>query len=112
MTSVALRRAGLRVETACDGLEGLERFRGSPAEFDLVILDLTMPRLNGAAALAAMRELRPALPAVLISGFGQQHTLEQIVDRKRTIALQKPFEIETLLASVSQVLAAAREAAG
>ena len=89
---------------ACDGLEALERLRRAPESIDAVVMDMTMPRMGGAAALHAMRELRPDLPAVLISGFGQKHTLASFSDQSHTVALEKPFDIALLSGAVAGVL--------
>ena len=45
VTAIGLRNAGFAVTTAVDGIDGLERFRGEP--FDLVLLDVMLPRLDG-----------------------------------------------------------------
>jgi len=104
VTAYSLERDGYVVDVACDGLEALELVRRAPDAIDAVVMDMTMPRLGGAAALHAMREIRPDLPAVLISGFGQKQTLASFADQSHTVALEKPFDIALLCGAVAGVL--------
>ncbi len=100
----ALSRCGYNIVTADDGMQGLEIFRQDPAAIDGVVLDLTMPRMGGLAAIAAMRQLRPRLPAVLISGHNQEQRSDGFADADVTLTLQKPFEVGQLCASVAAML--------
>jgi CheY-like chemotaxis protein len=99
----SLESFGLTPLLAADGREAIERFIEHQDAIDCVLLDLTMPRLSGREALAAIREVRPNIPVVLMSGF----TSEDIgVDLKESGArfLQKPFEVEELRSMLAAVL--------
>lgn len=99
----SLESFGLTPLLAADGREAIERFIQDQDIIDCVLLDLTMPRLSGREALAAIREVRPDIPVVLMSGF----TGEDIgVDLEQSGArfLQKPFEVEELRAMLAAVL--------
>src|SRR5450631_3950380 len=81
---------------AADGQEALQLFRQDPTRVDLVILDVTMPRLSGTELFTQMRAIRPDLPVVFTSG----HTSEPDF-LKSTIAagaafLQKPYTTRIL----------------
>ena len=67
----ALEKRGHLVRVAEDGVEAVRLFREHHDAIDVVILDVRMPNLEGPAALAEMRVLRPDLPAVLLSGFAR-----------------------------------------
>ena len=82
-----LRRAGLKVETAGDGREGVERFRSLGDAVRIVFVDVTMPELDGREALAAMRAIRSDLTAVLMSGY----TPDDLATSGAQEFLQKPF---------------------
>lgn len=101
-----LGRVGFHVRTAGDGDEGVARLRECPESTRLVILDLTMPRLNGAETLRQMRQLRPDLPVVVMSGYGHQEALQQLSETRRSVFLPKPFSMAGLLAAVETVLEA------
>jgi PAS domain S-box-containing protein len=64
-----LRDRGYSVLHAQDGIEALELFRQRPQEIDLVVLDLTMPRLSGRDTLRRLREIDPAVRVLYASGY-------------------------------------------
>ncbi len=104
VAAYSLRRHGYVVEVACDGLEAVERVRLTPEAIDGLIIDLTMPRMSGTAALRAIRKLRPDLPAVIISGYGQKDTLGEFANSPCTVALEKPFDVDRLYQTVAGLL--------
>ena len=65
-----LESLGLVVLTAVDGLDAIERFRSEGHRVDVILMDLTMPRLGGVAAATAIHELRADVPIVVVSGYG------------------------------------------
>jgi PAS domain S-box-containing protein len=99
-----LVRAGYDVLTAPDGGVALELLRGGTA-VDAVVLDLTMPGLGGEETFLQLRQLRPALPVILVSGFDAAHTAERFAAQGLDGFLRKPFEPEDLVAMVGEVLA-------
>jgi two-component system, cell cycle sensor histidine kinase and response regulator CckA len=101
-----LVRRGFTVVLAEDGREGLERFRAADDSLRAVLLDLTMPVLSGAEALAAMRAERPDVPVLLMSGY-TEHELQQTFAGRATGFLQKPFKAQDLYAAIASILASA-----
>ncbi|HUL52714.1 MAG TPA: response regulator [Opitutaceae bacterium] len=100
-----LKAHGHEVVTAVDGKEGVEQFVQDT--FDLVITDVLMPRMGGAATIATLRQIRPGLRVIAISGAqrvaadGAAETASRLrADR----LLIKPFAQEELLAAVAEVL--------
>ncbi len=96
----ALRRAGYRVLSAASGAEALalcERAEHRPA---LVISDIGMPGMRGTELVAAMRQRRPDIKAVLVSGHIDDHPVAMDVAR-----LQKPVSVHELTATVRALLA-------
>ncbi|NIM15711.1 MAG: response regulator [Candidatus Aminicenantes bacterium] len=73
-----LERMGYKVIGTTDPMEALAVFRKEPDQFDLVISDLTMPRLTGIQLIEEIRRLRPDIPIILCSGFSSAATVEQI----------------------------------
>jgi CheY-like chemotaxis protein len=67
-----LRRCGLDVITADDGMAGVTAFSEFSDEITLVLLDTTMPRLGGEQALRAMRRIRPDVRIILTSGYSEE----------------------------------------
>jgi signal transduction histidine kinase/CheY-like chemotaxis protein len=96
-TRLLLQSAGITVLEARDGVEAVELFVAKCDDIDLLVLDVSMPRLSGPDALAKIHELRSEVPAVLMSGYDQGR-----VDPASKIAfVQKPFKLATLLAAIT-----------
>lgn len=112
MTQQILEQKGFCVRTAIDGQDGLEHFRSQCDEIDLVILDLTMPRMNGVDALRAMKEIRPDVPVLLMSGYDEQRSLEQFTGLSHSGFLSKPFRAESLLAAVDSIMSQGQSTRG
>jgi PAS domain S-box-containing protein len=100
-----LRRQGYEVVIAVDGREAVDKFTAAPGTFLAVVLDFTMPRLNGIGALEAIRLLRPEIPAMIMSGFGAADALSRLPADKRPVFLQKPFTHADLIARLGSALA-------
>ncbi len=86
ITERMLRQLGYQVVGAKDGEEALEVFEKEPHTFDVVVLDVLMPRLKGPEALLRMREIRPDLKALFVSGYAGAPA-----DMVNLRVLQKPF---------------------
>lgn len=103
LLSAVLRRKNLSVTTARDGEEALERVAGKT--FGLILLDLMMPRLNGHAFLARLRESGACHPIILVISAGDEADLRK-VDRKMVTAIvRKPFDVFELASLVTDCLA-------
>ena len=107
LARTVLQRAGYRVLCAVDGIEALERF-GDGRGVDTVLLDLTMPRLDGHDTLARLTAIRPDLPVILSSGYGEQ----EVRADEGALFLRKPWRAADLLSLVGRAIRRAREAQG
>jgi signal transduction histidine kinase/CheY-like chemotaxis protein len=87
---------GFRVLTARDGVEALERFRDSAGGVVCVLLDLTMPRMNGDEAFQELRRIAPDVPVVLSSGYTQQDVARRFPGRGPAGFIQKPYTLDRL----------------
>ena len=104
-TAKFLSRMGFEVELAGDGLEALAVFRTDPGRFDLVIMDLTMPNIDGRQALAELRAVRGDVRVVLMSGFNQEEAHAPGAERHAAGFIQKPFEYASLAQVIRTALA-------
>ncbi|MBL8610540.1 MAG: PAS domain S-box protein [Myxococcales bacterium] len=100
-----LRRLGYDVVSAADGEAACLAFESDPDGFALVVLDIMMPKLKGPGALARMRALRPAVPALLITGYAGQLPPETRGSAPVRV-LQKPFSSAELSEEIQRILAA------
>ena len=91
LATITLERAGLKPILASDGEEGLKLFQERQGEIDLVLLDLTMPGMDGREVLERIRELDESIPVILSSGFSEDQALNGIRKGTRTRFLRKPY---------------------
>jgi DNA-binding NtrC family response regulator len=98
-----LREEGFGVHEATDGAEALELIRGGIANLDVVLSDIVMPRVNGVQLLQSLSTLRPALPVILMSGFGTAQLAERGIAVPCGV-LSKPFSSDVLVAEVRRCI--------
>jgi len=99
-----LERLGFSVVTANDGREAIDLFRAEPGRFTLVLLDLTMPRLDGEETFRQMRMQAPRVRVILTSGFNQQEAVNRFTGKGLAGFIQKPFELSGLIQVIRSVL--------
>lgn len=92
-----LKRLGYNVRTASAGREALEIFKQAPDRIDCLLLDYSMPGMDGRETMQQVRKIRPDARIIITSGY----TRHQIEDQFAQIAppddfIQKPFEMKTL----------------
>jgi len=103
--ALILERAGYEVVVASDGQEAVDVWEEQGDSLDCVLLDLSMPRLDGVEALQAMRAKGGEVRAVLTSGFHEQEMLDRFLAAGFAGVLQKPAPMHTLLAMIDRVVA-------
>lgn len=100
-----LRRSGHLVVEAENGHEAISKVTEAPESFDLVILDMNMPQVDGIQAAQAIFDVAPELPILIASGDTKEAVLERFGDREPNGIIQKPFVPAELTAIVDQFLA-------
>jgi signal transduction histidine kinase len=105
MGQAILERLGYRVTGLTSSLAALEVFRRAPERFDVVVTDLTMPKLTGTELASELRRIRPDLPIVLTSG----HSVHQDRERARGLGIAelvaKPSTVHALGTAIHRALA-------
>ena len=86
-------RQGFDVLTAADGQEGVDMLHAGDHNVICVLLDLTMPRLDGLSAFITMRQRSATVPIVVMSGYSAQSVSEQFPSSEALYWLQKPFTV-------------------
>ena len=103
--SRALELDGHQVETACHGLEALERLTESDGGFDLLVTDVKMPIMDGIALAHEASVQWPSLPILLMTGFAdQRERAEELTEVIRDV-VTKPFTLQQIRAAVSEAAA-------
>ena len=101
VTAIGLRNAGFDVSTAADGVEGLERFRATP--FDLLLLDVMLPRMDGLELCRAIRRTS-TVPIVMLTARGDTIDVVVGLEAGADDYVKKPFEVPEIVARVRAAL--------
>ncbi len=99
-----LERAGFEVLTAADGVQAVEVFLRHQAKVRMVILDMTMPHLDGEACFRELRRADPNVKVVMTSGYNEQDVINRFVGKGLAGFVQKPYSATDLLSKVEEVL--------
>ncbi len=100
-----LESLGFTVTVAADGREAVRIFEADPKAFVMVVIDLTMPHLDGTEAFAHMRRLQPAVRVLLMSGFSEQDATVTFAGKGLAGFIQKPFELANLRQKIREAFA-------
>lgn len=99
--SHALSRSGYTVETAANGLEGLEKFERE--KYNVVITDMKMPEISGMDVLERVKKISPQVPVIMITAYGTISKAVEAMKEGASDYVLKPFSAETLEAAVNKV---------
>ena len=102
MAQALLNSLGHEVIPAYDGVEALSAYHQHQNDIKCVVLDLTMPRMDGWETLHALRKIRPDLPVVLTSGYEESQVMSSNHRAKPQAFLHKPYrrgDLRTALAT-------------
>jgi PAS domain S-box-containing protein len=102
--ALILERLGYRPSAFTDPTEALKCFTAAPRDFDVLLTDLTMPRMNGVELARKVLALRPDLPVVLLSGFSDKWTPERAVTVGIREVIEKPVSADALAQVIRRVL--------
>ena len=91
-----------QVEEAGDGLEGIEKIKKD--DFDLVLCDIKMPKMDGVEVLEAAKKIKPEIPIVMISGHGDLDTAVNTMRMGAFDYISKPPDLNRLLNTVRNAL--------
>jgi nitrogen-specific signal transduction histidine kinase/CheY-like chemotaxis protein len=90
-----LQMLGFMVMTANDGREAIEAFRQNP-EISLVILDLTMPKMDGEQCFRELRQIKPEVSVIMSSGYNEQEVAQKFMGKKLAGFIQKPYRLSVM----------------
>jgi CheY-like chemotaxis protein len=101
-----LESLGCEVSAFSDGKGAVSHYRDNHHTVDLVLLDMVMPETSGSETFAALRELNPKVPVLVMSGYDQDGCAQALIDGGAAGFLQKPFSMADLAGKVGRALRA------
>ncbi len=104
MEKMILERLGYQVTSFSRSIEALEAFRSNPEIYDLVITDMTMPKLTGDKLAVEMLKMQPDIPILICTGFSETLTEEKIEAIGIKGILMKPIVIKKLAEKLRHIL--------
>jgi DNA-binding response OmpR family regulator len=96
-----LKHQGFNVVTAKDGMEGLKRLKAGG--YDLVITDIVMPYVSGTGLVTALKESKPHIPVIAITGYGAEPETVA-TEKKADLVLSKPVKMSELKDHIARLL--------
>jgi PAS domain S-box-containing protein len=95
---------GYAVETCSNGEEAVQYYKTHWEEVDLVFLDMIMPKMNGREAFLEMKKINSDIHAILLSGYGQNQEVQEMIDQGMHGFIQKPVGQAELAAKIGEIL--------
>ncbi len=102
MLQETLNAMGYQAQGSTDGEEAIKKI--DTEEFDLVITDIRMPKMDGISFLRSLKEKKPKLPVIMITGFSLAYTQQRATQEGADGYLVKPFKIEKIEELVKNLL--------
>jgi DNA-binding response OmpR family regulator len=96
-----LKHQGFDVVTAKDGMQGLKKLKAGG--YDLVITDIVMPYVSGTGLVTALKESKPHIPIIAITGYGEEPEAVA-TEKKADLVLSKPVMMSELKDHIARLL--------
>lgn len=99
-----LEQLGFEVVTAMDGQEAVRIFEQEEESIDFVLMDLTMPHMDGEEAYRELRRIDPKVRVIISSGYTEQEITSRFQGKSRAGFIQKPYALEALREGFRKVI--------
>jgi two-component system cell cycle sensor histidine kinase/response regulator CckA len=104
MVKRMLAQKGFNFIGAVDGVDGLEKFSKDHTFIDFVLLDITMPKMDGVETYKNMRKICQETPVIICSGYSEDDVVSRFAKDKSLYFLHKPFSLEQLSEKIAAAL--------
>ncbi len=104
VVSMMLVELGFEVVAAEDGQGALREFGASPHRFACVLMDLTMPVMDGQECLTELRRIRKDVPVILTSGYNEPESFRRLADKGAVSFIRKPYTTDQLVETLRAAL--------
>ncbi|HSW58087.1 MAG TPA: response regulator [Dehalococcoidales bacterium] len=98
--TLILKKKGYVVDTAENGIQALEKF--TSRQFDLVLMDVKMPEMDGIEALHKIKEFNPSARVILMTAFCEESQFQKVMDEGACGTLHKPVNIAQLMEMIGE----------
>jgi DNA-binding NtrC family response regulator len=98
--AVILKRRGYEVQTACDGVTAVDKFKEH--NFDVTLMDIVMPEMNGVDAFKKIREIQPDASIILMTAYSDEDLIRSAMNEGVTLIIQKPIRIDSLIKLINE----------
>ena len=105
MANKLLQRRGYRVLLAENGEEALRVAGAHPGSIEVLLTDMTMPRMSGLELARRMSERYPGIPIVFMSGYTEQPVPDGLIGESPTLFIHKPFSLDVLIQAIRDAVA-------
>ena len=99
-----LERLGYQVESTTKPEEALEWFKADPDQFDVIITDMTMPRMTGDRLAAEVLKIRPHMPVIICTGYSERMSAKKAAALGVRKYIEKPIDLRNLASAIREVL--------
>ncbi len=104
LTTKMLNISGYKVHLARNGREAIEVFGKKKDEISCILMDLTMPELDGREALTEIRKIDPNIPIIITSGYCEFDIVSKFTNEKISGFLQKPYNLEDIISAIEDAV--------
>lgn len=98
--AMILKRRGFSVQTAGDGFSAISKFKEQ--KFDVTLMDIVMPEMNGVDASKKMKEINPEVPIILMTAYSDEELLQTARDEGVHQIIHKPIRIDQLIQIINE----------
>jgi len=99
-----LERLGYQVKSTTKPLEALEWFKADPGQFDVIITDMTMPRMTGDRLAEEVLKIRPHMPVIICTGYSERMSAKKAEALGVSKYIEKPIDLRNLASALREVL--------
>ncbi|MBI5115989.1 response regulator [Candidatus Poribacteria bacterium] len=97
-----IKLLGFTPKAVSSGVAALQQLKVTP--FDMVILDMRMPDLNGLDTFKAIRQFDSSVPVVLTTGFGMDKGVQEALSQGALLCLEKPFNVARTMKTIREIV--------
>ncbi len=99
--AMILKRRGFSVQTAGDGLSAIDKFKEQ--DFDVTLMDIVMPEMNGVDVSRKLKEIKPEAPIILMTAYSDDELIQTARDEGVHQIIHKPIRIDQLIQIINEV---------